>query len=280
MEAGLEGRLRDQFKAAFKTAYLEDDGYILNFASEQYFHTDTQVKPNEIDVIVKDTGGQILFGNRIVPVSVFVISEQDSLDAARSMMQVFVSLNNQVRFSYLNDSDQTRSVYPLYNAPTSTGNFESVGAGLRSVLYMGGVLVVTENALDIESVQIGTGDAPYTFIDIPFIQAQINFSSVQDTQAWYGNNDMAQGKVKWGTLVFGLSMQSANTDFMSTVLSTMVNDSSASNFPSDGVRHKYYFKIAFDNGIVMENNFILTSANYGKEIGGIPTMSMSFTLAQ
>ena len=278
MDARIEGRLRSQLVSAFKSIYMDEDGYTLVFGSEQLFHSDKPIPPNEIDIVFKDSGGQILFGNRVVPLVIYVMTEQDSINTAREMMQSFTALNNQVKFSFTDDAGQSTSVYPMYNSPVDVGNFETVGNGYRSMLYVGGTLVVTSQVMDISSVGWGVyneDSKEYDFSDVPFIQASVDFSSSLNSQPWYGNDDMATSKPKWGTLTFSLSVQSTNTDLLKKILATMVKDTGNMG---DGVRNVYHFKMTFDNGIVMENDFYLAQAHYGKEIGGIPTMSMSFSL--
>lgn len=127
--------------------------------------------PNTIYLVVRFLSADIgLTGIKEQPVNIVVMSEQNSLENAKAIMQRFAETYNwkeeTVGDTYLKQS---------YGTPFVLNNFEDVASGFRSVLYLSATLQLMENVVDVEDLEIdGVSIKPLAF--------SINYNMQGNTQ--------------------------------------------------------------------------------------------------
>jgi len=116
--------------------------YTLNVVQEMSFGTEEEEK-NVITIVLKFLTGSIFTNSTIYPIQFIILSEVNSVEIARTLMETFANLNNMTSFI-------TNFVYhkQMYSTPTIMSNFNRTADGLRSMLFMSGTLVVTEKVND------------------------------------------------------------------------------------------------------------------------------------
>ena len=118
-------------------------------SEEQNFAKMDKLEPDAIYVVVKYLSSSIQYYTETTPIQILVLSEQNSLDKARMLMNKYATENN-----WVIDEDGTTYVKHQYNSPVVLNNYVEVGYGYRSVLYVTGTLFILENIIDVSEVKI------------------------------------------------------------------------------------------------------------------------------
>ena len=128
----------------------EELGLTINISDEQLFAKSTTFEPDSICVVLKYQTADLAFaGIKTQPVQITVLSEQNSIAKVKKLFEVFTSSYNQETYQ-----EDTTFVKQLYNSPTVVTNFQEIGVGYRSLLYVGATLLITENVLDLNDLTI------------------------------------------------------------------------------------------------------------------------------
>lgn len=149
-----------------------DENFNVFVSDEQAFVKQKDFGPKSIYVIVKKLASDIEFDGIIetMPIQLIVISEGNSMDVAKEIMERFA---NQYNWKMIDDG--TIHVKQQYSSPVVLSNFNEVGYEYRSVLYVSGTLYVMQNIVDVKNLTIdGLGYIPLAF--------SINYSMSTNTQ--------------------------------------------------------------------------------------------------
>jgi hypothetical protein len=116
--------------------------YTLNIVQEMSFGTEEEEK-NVITIVIKFLTGNIFTNSTIYPIQFIILSEVNSAEIARTLMETFANTYNMSSFV-------SNFIYhkQMYSTPTIMSNFNRTADGLRSMLFMSGTLVVTQNVND------------------------------------------------------------------------------------------------------------------------------------
>lgn len=157
MEFNYNNILRNRLAALQKELGL--DGFDIEVDSEQAFLKTKDLKPNTIFVLTKELQNDRSIGVETQPVQIFILSEQNSLDACRILFSEFAKRNNFVAFTSGNDW-----IKQQYTDPVVLSNFNGVEFGYRSVLYVSATLYIMKNVVDVSNVAIdGDPIVPLSF---------------------------------------------------------------------------------------------------------------------
>ena len=276
MEKYLEESLTEQLNNIISE--LGFDNFKVYISSEQLFKNDL-IKPDEIYVVYKDSAGQVLFGNKVLPVSFYVLSEQNSLDKVKNILDIFIQTYNQMPLNfkvveedeYGTDINVDVNVYPYYSTPVVANNFIKAGLGVRSMIYMTGTFVIMKGLNDIKSIKFYENGNTY---DIKFIHATYSYNAQLDTQPFYNDISDVKSVAKYSSFVLNLTTQFTNDELMNKVLNVAFRKY-VSN--SEKVNSTFYFIIEFINGVVVDK-IPLKLAQYiaDKEVGALTTINLAF----
>ena len=116
---------------------------------EQEFVKIKNFAPGNIYVVVKLLASSIAYDGRVQPVQLMVLSESNSLDIAKELMNEFATNNNLV--SEIINGDLVKQTY---NTPVVVSNFTEVSYGFKSLIYVSGTLFILENIIDLTELKI------------------------------------------------------------------------------------------------------------------------------
>lgn len=119
------------------------NGFPIEIAEEQYFYNFKRQEPGKIYIVIKFLDAPLNYEQIILPVHIQAISEQDKLDVCRSLLFEFASKYNLYKNNY-KEEDKTMQQY--YNSPYVLSNFNEVFEGFRSLLFVSGTFLITNNA--------------------------------------------------------------------------------------------------------------------------------------
>jgi len=159
----------------FKDDNGNPDPVEIYVSKEQNFAKMEQFTPNTIYVVVKYLSSNIQFDAEITPIQILVLSEQNSLEKVRIIMNRFANENNWQMII-----DGTTYIKQQYNSPVVLNNYVEVSYGYRSVLYVTGTLYIMEGVVDVTDVYVdktSNSDKPYHPISF-----NINYSMSTNTQ--------------------------------------------------------------------------------------------------
>lgn len=265
MEKYLEELLTQQLNTVLSD--LELDDYKLFISSEQQFH-DTYIAPKDLYIIYKEGGVQPLFGNKVLPITFYCLSEQGSLEVARALLNTFVSSYNQVYMDFTENGVNIK-VYPVYSTPIVNSNFIQAGVGVRSQLSISGQFVIMRNMNDINSISyIGTKEEEINCLNINFA-----YNSVPDTQPNFYNDTNTSSIVKYSSFTLSFGVQFTNSEFLNKVNEVIFRKYAKNN---KTVNETFTFKIKFNNGKEYTLPLKLYNCTMQKNIGALTSLNLSF----
>ena len=121
----------------------------LEIATEQAFSKKKNLLPNTVYIVIKYLTADISYGAIAQPVQILCLSEQNSLEKTRLIFTKFAEDNN-----FLAEINNGVFTKHQYTTPVVLSNYEEVGYGYRSVLYMTATLNILENVLDVKNLTI------------------------------------------------------------------------------------------------------------------------------
>ena len=113
--------------------------YSIEVTDEQQFSKIELNSSNKIYIVVKFLEASLNFGQIVFPITIQAMSEQDKLDVCYTLLFEFANKYN-LRWS------KDKKVGQFYSAPSVLSNFNEVFEGFRSLLYMSGTFLITNNA--------------------------------------------------------------------------------------------------------------------------------------
>lgn len=165
----------------------------LEVYEEQIFVKMKTFTPNTIYVIIKYLSSNITLEATLQPVQIMILSEQNSMEMARTLFNEFAN-----RYNWITDIQDNIYTKHQYSTPVVLSNFEDVSNGYNSMLYVSGTLAIMENVLDIKNLKIDNKE-------IPFLSFNMSYSMNGNTQQMPSNN-IASTIMDVSTIGFGLTI--------------------------------------------------------------------------
>lgn len=188
----------------------QEKGYDFNIivATDTAYARMDSFKPNTIYVVIKLLASELTYNIRQQPVQIMVTGDQNKSDQVNELMEEFVARNNWT--STLENGVYTKQ---QYNTPVVISNFNEVGYGYRSVIYINGIIQIMEEIIDVDSFTIdGKEYKP--------IGLQVGYQMSGNTQA-LGNTRIAVTEKNTATLSVSFTLPFSEKDFIKDALNIM-----------------------------------------------------------
>lgn len=234
------------------------DGYSIEVWNEQDYAKRKSLKSKTITVIAKFLPSTLVFSVKTQPVQMLAITEENSISAANSILTSFVERTN---FSV--QAEGTTYVKHMYSTPSVLSNFNLIGIGMRTVLYVNATLFVLEDVMDITDLKVD-GSA------VDAISATIGYTMTGDTQPFGGG--YAKTRKSFATFVLTLNVSCTKTGFTTKVAKIM----NMSSEEKGDEAFSFSFKLGDIEFSGMEMR--LVGATVATAINGVPSLQMSFSV--
>jgi hypothetical protein len=245
----------------FRTYLINNLGQIivdLNYdfnlivSEEQSYFEKGEITSNTLVVVYKFLSGLQQFNSTSLPVQIMMLSEQNSLDKAKNIMQIFAETKNLTSFS-----DGSDYVKQSYATPVVMTNYLGVGAGYRSLIYVSGTLVITESVKDFTSITIGG-------VATQVQGLQVSYSASPSTIPLPDVNiELAQSTKQIAVLTLSFSLPLLNTTFCNNLLGMLNVSFSGST--------KFSVSMVFGNTTIT-HNFLVSQLSINAQPGQIPQL--------
>lgn len=213
--------------------------------------------PDTIYIVVKNLQADITSSGRTQPLQIIVLSEENSMDNAITLMSEFAKAYNWVM-----TSSDTTYVKQQYSTPIVMNNFQEIGVGFRSVLYLNATLFILENIYEIQNLTIDDEE-------VEFIQSAFSYNLATDTQQLSMENISTSTKNS-SSVSLVLSVVFNSSTYMTKVLQ-ILNGTLTGN-------DNFEIEFSFDanSTIQVSMNMKLMSAEITSQINDFPTIRLSF----
>lgn len=238
-----------------------------------------------IFVVVKVGGGQRNMAVSNTDVTIDVISEEDSFDVARSVLEEFVVAYN---FKYADGIAQA------YFNPSVNSSQDSIYTGFRALMSVRGFVRAPENGLVFVSgitVGIDDGEGNELTAKVPFINLSDTYNGQPDPQAFagYGGRTMALIRQSTETVTFSTYLfVYSESDWEGLPEETQSQMRALSAFSSavigagSDMNRKFHIRMEtpFADTPLVDDYFVFVGRNYSQELAGMDAFGLSFTMAK
>jgi hypothetical protein len=218
-------------------------------------YSDDVINPDNITVVIKYLTGTILYTSTILPIQMMVICEENSLQIAKMLMEAYGQQNNfksiTIDGNFVKQSFSTTSV---------VNNFNPVGVGFRSLIFMSGSLTITGDVVDVTSLRV---DGPI----VKFISASISYGADPDTQP-FPNEKLNVSIKRFASLSFAVQVPHTNSAFCQKIINIMRGNTSGNT--------KFSMEIVLSNSVTITQNFLMVSSTFNTTAGDLPTIQIGF----
>lgn len=240
--------------------------YNIVLSNEQQFVKPQSRDANSIYIVVKMLPSTTNFGQRVVPVTINAVSERNRLEACQRLLNEFAIANN-LKSSTLTDyENDTLSHYvtQTYTTPAISSNFNEVYDGYRSLFYMSGTFLLSENAnlfvlkyaKDGETSEVGTITNAFS-VDVQ-----------NDTQATYASSDFTKSTPMIATISLNFTGYFTSDGIMGDLLEMIQGKDLSKTFS---------LVLAFRNGTEISGEFRLVNFSVQRNAGELPVASVTMT---
>lgn len=241
------------------------EGYEIILSREQQFVKDKERKKGAIYIVVKFLPATLNFGQTVVPITITAVSEHNKLEVAQKLLLEFAQTYN------LKTSDDGE-IKQTYTSPSVLSNFNDIGYGFRSLMYMSGTFLISENSNPITKLRWSNGGE---YEDIEILSYQDSFDIQLDSQAFSDSDNITRSVGKIGTFTMSFTTYMTETAFLNDINAVVMSD--LKRMPK-GVNSTFTFYIERRNGSKMAGvDFKLVNATNQQNIGELPVISLTFT---
>ncbi len=231
----------------------------IQVSKEQNFAKMNKITPNTIYIVIKYLSSSIEYYTETMPIQILVLSEQNSLDKAKMIMNKFSETYN-----WQIIEEDGLFIKQQYNSPVVLNNYVEVSYGYRSVLYVTGTLFIMENIVDVKNVMID-GYGPYKPLAF-----NINYSMSTNTQQ-LPNSYIATSLKTVSTFSLTMTIPMVNLgvegeDLIDRVILIMNNEADGNDS----------FHIQFNLGTNFDKTMRLISAQIMTAPNQIPSLQLGF----
>lgn len=262
----LIGEQFDEIMATDSSFYSKYDVIITN---EQQFIKKKDLKADAIYMVIKFLPATINFGQTILPITINCVSEQNKIEACQRLLLEYAQTYNLT-------TNENNDIKQVYTSPSNASNFNEMYVGFRSIFYMSGTFLISENSNQFELyyVTYDENENPVeTLVDC--ISNSFAFSNVTDSQPFFNTNNFAKSVGMYGIFTVNFTTYLTNVEIMNRILDIVSIDLSSE---PDGVNADFVFTLKFRNGKrISERTFKLVNFSVEENIGELPIASVSFS---
>ena len=227
----------------------------LQISSEQAFAKIKDFKPNTIYVVLKYLSSTYSYNVLSQPVQIMAISEQNQIDITKDILSTFTN-----SYNWVSVVDSTTYIKQQYSTPVVLSNFNEVGFGYRSLVYITGTLEIMDDLIDVSSISIDS----VTYKPIAF---SLSYQMTGNTQP-VGTSKIAVTQKNISTLNFTMVVSFVNDNLCSKVLG-IINETTNGN---DG----FSFVVTFSNSTTITTTMKLINAKIDTSPNQPPSLNLSF----
>lgn len=269
--------LRNQI-IQLKDSYAIDCDFIVE--NEQMFLTRKVLEPNTIYLLTRELQNDNSVGVITQPIQIMILTEQDSLDIAKGFFGAYAE-----KFNFVEYRSNDIWVKQQYSAPVVLSNFDEVGFGYRSVLYMYATLYIMNDIVDLSDLKIdGVGYQALTF--------DLSYSMTPNTQQITGNDEFISKSVKSvSALALNITIPMVKSNLITKVLEIMNESDDTTTDLTDALSYGgnenfyFYFKlgdVAFGNSGELDDTnkalkMKLILGQVGTAVNNIPAIRLGFS---
>ena len=240
---------------------LDFGDFNIEVYNEQDYAQHSSINEKTITVVTKFLSSNNIFNVKTQPVQILVITEENSISVANAIMSKFCD-----DYNFTTTTSGTSYVKHSYASPVVLSNFNLIGIGYRTVLYINTNLFVLDNVIDIKTLTIDNNV-------VDPISATIGYSMSGDTQAFDGG--LAKTTKNYATLVMTLNVACTESDFVVKCVGIM-NGNSTYKGNED-------FTVAFSlgegtNKVDFNLTMKMTGATFSTAKNSVPSLQLSFSL--
>lgn len=237
-------------------ANMED--YTIKCYEEQEFAVEN-VKEKEISIVIKRMTSSLTFNTITQPMQILILSEENSSEKTFALMNKFATDNNWMVIT------EGTSKYKLqFSQPMVMSNFEVVGAGYRSVLFISANTYELQNAADIENNTIKIDGN-----DVKIISMSVGYGANMNTEQ-FPLFEIAKSIKTTAALTLTLTIPCQINTFSKKCLEISFGDYTGNQ------AFNFKFTIGGEDGVECDKNLRLVSCNFTTAAGDIPALTMAF----
>lgn len=235
-------------------------------SNEQQFVKPQDRGKNKIYVVVKILPASVNFGQRIVPITINAVSERNKIEVCQRLLNEF-SIEYNLKMGSLEDEDDSSIIHyttQTYTTPAVSGNFNEVMDGYRSLFYMSGTFLISENA-NVFSLSYVKDEEESK---VETITSSFSIDVQNDVQATYDSNDFTRSSPMIATMTIGFTGYFVSDGIMLDILSIAKNKS---------LNQKFNLKLTFRDGTEISGDFRLVNMSVQQNVGEMPVASITMT---
>ena len=236
---------------------LDFSDYKVEVYNEQDYAKERSIKPKTITVVAKFLTSTIIFSAKTQPIQIIVITEENGISVANSIMTKFCETYN---FQVIVDG--STYIKNMYTTPSVLSNFNLIGIGMRTVLYISATLFVLDNVCDIKDLIIDSKA-------VEILNGTLGYTMSGDTQPF--NDGFATTVKSYAVNVLTFNVPCVETDFVTKVLKIM--NGSSTDKGNDN------FAVAFNVGsLSFSLTMKLSGAVLTTAVNNVPALQVSLTM--
>lgn len=229
---------------------------------EQYINKNARrIQADDVFGVINFGSTTLDYGQTEVAFSISFIGQANSLETLQLFLNTFVEKYNLQLLP-------TSKVLQSYATPVIDSNFNVIDAGLRNIFNLEGVLVILQDIIDIQKIEYKVNDSEYE--ELPYLKIIQNIQNQALPEAFSGTYGRTTSTLQFQTQALTINMYPINCDFLSTILKDQIE-------AQGDFTKKYTLKLTYNNDIVSEFEYSLTSIYHEKSKAGIPSLSLVFT---
>ena len=229
--------------------------------NEQDYAKNRSIKAKTITVIVKFLADNKIFSAKTQPIQMLVITEENGLSVANSIITKFCDTYN-----FAITTNGTTYIKHMYSSPVPLSNFNLIGIGLRTVLYVNTTLFILEDVRDINNLKIDNKS-------VDAMSITIGYTMSGDTQPFDGG--FAKTVKNFSTFVMTVNVACVKNDFTDKCIGIMKGNSTNKGNET--------FVVSFDVGkgsdkISFSLNMKMTGGTLTTAVNNVPSLQLSFSV--
>lgn len=257
--------MQEQFLSIMEDDYNFYRDFNIILSKEQEFVKPNDREPNSIYIVVKFIQPNFNFGQIVQPVVINALSEQNKIDACQRLLSEYAA-----KYHYSDIIELGNDlIKQTYTGPSVMSNFNEVGSGYRSLLYMTGTFLIGKNSNPITRIEWKnpTTDENET---IPFLTSNWGWSAQLDSQGFYSTKGRTTSETRVGTVVLGFTIYQTNDEFCEKIISLIFDD-------NESINPDFDFFLRFKNGSSKRITMKCSQVENNQNIGEFPVLSLAFT---
>lgn len=238
-----------------------DEEYYSNYkvylSNEQQYVREKSREKDAIYIVVKFMQASLNFGQTILPVTINAIAERNKIEVCQRLLLELAQ-------EYNLTTDASGKIKQTYTSPANMSSFNEMFDGFRSLFYMSGTFLISENANACKLLFNG--------VEVPCITFNQSFDINLDSQAFYSTNDMTSSVAMTGTHTISLTTYLVMNDFCNEVLRVITNKEGWN------INTGFTFTIQYKNSFSITNRtYHLVNCSIQQNAGELPMTTMTFT---